>query len=273
MSDSVKERYFRLLERDRVGDGAMTRRRLVGAIGALGVLGAGGASGGRAASAQASETAAAEATAVVGSGATGRVVLGFIGKVTQEGTALTAFGYLTGLHNVAEGKLFTAPRGASFLDPASADESQARFTVHSVSEISTLSLVGRPGGAAGDLGTIVSNAHGSLTVHFRKNGGADFDDPASFAVGPAIASFDATFQNNLTLQPPDFLSLASVALGGHLVQTAVREFGLDGKKTRLGRDSDARRLDAAGWGELTEPSLPRSTIWLAGTLSVVGSDQ
>jgi hypothetical protein len=260
----MKDHYLRLLERDRVGGDGMTRRRLVSALGAIG-----------SAAALAPPLVAGsdtEATSVVGSGTSGRIVAGFIGRVQQTGTTLISTGYLTALNGVKESSLFTVPRGTDFQDPNAQNESQARFTLYGESEISSLSAVGRPGGAAGDLGSIVAHASGVLEIHYRKSGGADFDDPATFRQGPAVATFEGTFQDSLTLQPPDFLALASVALSGHLVQKQLAVFQHGGKQNRLGALNAARTLAATGWGELQEPTEPRSILWIAGILSVVGFD-
>jgi hypothetical protein len=199
-------------------------------------------------------------------------VAGLIGKVAQVGVHLTAVGYLTSLRGLKDSQLFTVARGTDFRDPNSSDEGQARFTFHSETEIGSLSATGRPGGAPGDLGTIVANADGALGIYFRAGGGADFDDPGSFKQGKQVAAFSCAFQDNLTLQPPDFLTLASVALGGSLTQTVARTFAIAGKQSQISTVGAQRGLAATGWGELTDPDEPRSTLWLAGVLSVVGKD-
>jgi hypothetical protein len=276
MGDSPSDRYRRLLERDRVGGdpGTLTRRRLVGALGGAAVA----ASAlppmalGSEAAGEWETAAAASGTVILGSGVTGRAVVGLIGKVAQVGVHLTAVGYLTSLRGLKDSQLFSVARGTDFRDPNSNDEGQARLTFYSETEIGSLSATGRPGGASGDLGTIVANAGGALGIYFRGGGGADFDDPLSFKQGKQVAAFSCSFQDNLTLQPPDFLTLASVALGGSLTQTVARTFAIAGKQSQIAKVGAQRALAATGWGELTDPEEPRSTLWLAGVLSVVGKD-
>lgn len=277
MGNSPGDRYRRLLERERVGGaaaGTLTRRRLVGALGGAAVAAATlpRMAAGSEAAAEWETTEAATGPRILGAGATGRAVAGLIGRVAQVGVELTAVGYLTSLRGLKDFQLFTVPRGTDFQDPNSSDEGQARFTFHSVTEIGSLSATGRPGGAAGDLGTIVANAAGALGIYYRAGGGADFDDPESFRQGKQIATFACSFQDNLTLQPPDFLTLASVALSGTLVQGSAQNFGIGGKQSRIAAAGALRALAATGWGELTDPDEPRSTLWLSGVLSVVGSD-
>lgn len=278
MGNSPADRYRRLIERDRVGGGApggLTRRRLVGALGGAAVAASAlprMALGSEAAAEWEAAEVTPRGTAILGSGVTGRAVVGLIGKIAQVGVHLTAVGYLTSLRGLQDSQLFTVARGTDFQDPNSSDEGQARFTFHSETEIGSLSATGRPGGAVGDLGTIVANAGGALGIYYRSGGGADFDDPASFKKGIKVAAFSCSFQDNLTLQPPDFLTLASVALGGTLIQTATKVFAISGEHYRIAAVGAQRGLAATGWGELTDPDEPRSTLWLAGVLSVVGKN-
>lgn len=258
LDEANRRDYRRLLERAKLTDDELTRRRLIAALGAT-------TAGGIAISAT-SPAAAGEPrrrASQVGTGPTGRSVAGFIGIVKQVGTDLTAFGYLTSIAGLSEGSLFTSPRATDWRDPNSTDEGKARFTVHSRTTITSVSATER---------TITALARGRLSIFFQVGGGADFDDPSSFGAGTEIASFSGRFQNNLALEPPDFMNNATFALGGDLKQTGARSFTLGGRRRELGETGELRSLVASGRGQLEDPGPPESTLFIAGSLAVVGED-
>jgi hypothetical protein len=233
----------------------VTRRRL---LAGAGVAAAGGAL-----------LAAEEAQAAVqqvGVQGTDRRTVEYIGQINQVGETLITFGYLTRVQGVPASKLFTRPRGTTFEDPDSEDESAARFTFHSKTTLQRLSRIAHH---------LAVSATGGLGIFFQPSGGAHIEDPDSFAKGTRIAAFDGHYQNKLVLFEggPQEGQWATVALTGDLVQKSATTFSAGAGQSRLGRTGLRWALDATGEGHLDETTGPKSHINFMGTLSVQDAAQ
>ena len=137
--------------------------------------------GGLAAGAAVAPSAAAATVRTVGVDPEARDAMEVIGRIVQDGDALTGFGYLTHIAGLPAAEL------------AAGSEATARYTFHATATVAQRNL--RP-----SLFAVV--ASGRLGIFRHPGGGASFDVPGSFAAGTQIASFDARFQNVLTVIAP-----------------------------------------------------------------------
>ncbi len=192
----------------------------------------------------------------VGAPGTDRPTIGLLARVDQVGRELTAVGRLTRLQGVPLAALTTGSPGLSSTDPAAADLSLARFTVVARCTIAGLSVLGS---------SITAIASGRIAIHFLPQGGARLDDPASFAPGRPVATFEGTFQNDLALDSPDN---ASTSLLADLSQRSARVFVLSGRRHRVGRAGLSWALRASGRGRRLEPTTPRSQLFMSGDMTL-----
>jgi hypothetical protein len=189
------------------------------------------------------EAATSAATSTVVMTPLGRNTFEFVGRIDQEGTEFTGYGYLTYVDGLDTSDLFTS---------TTPSEANARFTF-----TATASMSGR---------SVISNlfsidAVGELTIYFDADGGATFADPSSFAQGDVVAEHSARFHNVITVIEPH----TGLANGiGELRQTTVGEFELNGESYKFGRNGLQERMSFTGFGIRTEPSIPRAEIAVAG---------
>ena len=227
----------------------LTRRRLLAgtaaaAAGGLVVLGLPGAG------------AAQSRPRAVGTGPTDRTTLGMIARIDQEGRDLVATGHLVRLLGLSFSSLFTRPPGTVSTDPAASDVSLARFTIVVRARIAAISVMGT---------SITAVGRGTATIHLLPAGGARAGDAASFAAGRPVAGFDVEFQNDLALDGPDN---ATASLHMDMSQNRARAFAFGGRRLRIGASGLLWSLHAAGRGVRSEPTIPRSTIFVSGGMAV-----
>ena len=227
----------------------LTRRRLLAgtaaaAAGGLIVLGLPGAG------------AAQSRPRPVGTGPTDRTTLGVIARIDQEGRDLVATGHLVRLLGLPLTSLFTRPPGTVSTDPSASDVSLARFTIVVRARIDAISVVGP---------AITAVGAGSATIHVLPAGGARAGDAGSFAAGRAVAAFDVNFQNDLALDTPDN---ATASLHADMLQRRARAFTLGGRRLRIGAAGVLWSLRATGRGVRSEPTIPRSAIFVSGGMAV-----
>ena len=202
--------------------------------------------------------AAAASGGRVGSGPTDRRSVGLLMAVRQIGPSLVGFGYLTRVRGLGAAQLFTTPPAVKSTDARASDPSPARFTFHSEAKIESLAQLDEANSSTGG---------GRVRIYYQANGGARFDDPASFANGLLIATLTGNFQNDLTLTEPN---TAAVDMAADLTQTGARQFRVAGAgRLRFGGPRFAWSLHATGRGRRTEPTEPRSELKLSGDLGVV----
>jgi hypothetical protein len=203
------------------------------------------------------------ALAAVGVGKLGDTSYEFAGKVDQAGPSFTVYGYLTFVRGLTDPQLFTVPG----IDQS---EATARFTVYASTTMVRRAIIKN---------VFVVSSTGTFTIYYNPAGGADFDDPSSFARGKAVASSDVRFQNIINVQgteaPPglggwgaDLPWAISTGTGG-ADQRSASTFSLGGKQVRFGRKGLHQRLFMTGEGVLLEPTQPRAELFLAGS-AVVG---
>jgi hypothetical protein len=212
---------------------AVSRRAFIAGTGAAVVVGPG---------------AAVAATKPVGLSPEARAAIEVIGTIEQDALNLTGFGWLTHVADLNDADLFT--------DPATTDASTARLRWHAEVTVMQRNLLPNLFSATGK---------GDLRIFFDSDGGAQGDQPESFATGRLVARYSGRYQNVLTVIAPD---QAVVEITGELKQREAKSFQIGGGKRQLGRVGLLQRLSASGPGSRSEPTVPRATFQVAGGIVV-----
>jgi hypothetical protein len=173
-----------------------------------------------------------------------RDAIDVIGTIQQDAGTLTGFGWLTGVAGLVAADLFT--------DPAHRGAATARLRWHAEVRVSAIDVLPNLFFGAGT---------GRLRIFFSANGGATDDQAATFATGRLVAKYAGRFRNIQTVIAPDH---AVTEIIGELSQRSARRFVVRGKTRQLGRIGQLQRLEASGWALRTEPTIPRSTRYVAG---------
>ena len=183
-------------------------------------------------------------------GVRGTTTVEFRGRVAQSGSSgqsFTSYGYLIRATNADESSLFagTPPSETTALLTAYATGVlQARVTDMSVHSLDIV---------------------GTMTVYQRSQPGASFNDPSSFQVGTAVASYDMTLQDVLTVFVP---GQGLPTLTGDMVQTATATLSGPLAGQKFGRPGARLRFFATGLGTLTDAAKPNSQLEIAGNWSI-----
>jgi hypothetical protein len=198
--------------------------------------------------AQADATAGGQAVSL---GVSGTTTVEFRGRVTQSGDSFISYGYLIRASNADDSGLFAdTPHNetTALLTAYATGNLLARVTdMSATSSVHSLDIVG------------------TMTIYQRSQPGASFVDPSSFQAGTAVASYDMTLQDVLTVFAPlqglptltgDMLQMAAATLAGPL---AGQKFGRQGARLRF---------FATGLGALIDPTPPNSQLEIAGNWSI-----
>jgi hypothetical protein len=188
------------------------------------------------------------ASPVVGVAPEARESIGVIGTILQDGVTLTGFGWLTQVAGLSARDLFT--------DPARRGAATARLRWHTEVRVGTLDVLPN---------LFFGTGRGRLRIFFARAGGAQPDQPDTFATGRLVARYDAELRNIQTVIAPDH---AVTQIVGELTQRSARPFVVRGRHHQLGRVGQLQRLDASGPAVRTEPTIPRSTRYVAGGISI-----
>ncbi|MEA2280201.1 MAG: hypothetical protein QOK21_808 [Solirubrobacteraceae bacterium] len=192
--------------------------------------------------------AARAASPVVGVAPEARESIGVIGTILQDGVTLTGFGWLTQVAGLSARDLFT--------DPARRGAATARLRWHTEVRVGTIDVLPN---------LFFGTGRGRLRIFFARAGGAQPDQPDTFATGRLVARYDAELRNIQTVIAPDH---AVTQIVGELTQRSARPFVVRGRHHQLGRVGQLQRLDASGPAVRTEPTIPRSTRYVAGGISI-----
>jgi len=181
-------------------------------------------------------------------GVSGTTTVEFRGRVTQSGDSFISYGYLI--------KASNADDSALFADPTTPSETTALLTAYATGD-----LLAR----VTDMSVHSLDIVGTLTIYQRSQPGASFNDPSSFQIGTAVASYDMTLQDVLTVFAP---AQGLPTLTGDMLQTdaATLSGPLAGQK--FGRQGARLRFFATGLGALTDPTPPNSQLEIAGNWSI-----
>ena len=194
--------------------------------------------------------AAAAGGQAVSLGVSGTTTVEFRGRVTQSGSSgqsFTSYGYLHRASNADASGLFAgtpASEATALLTAYATGDLQARVTDVSVHSLDIV---------------------GTMTVYQRSEPGASFDDPSSFQVGTAVASYDMTLQDVLTVFAP---GQGLPTLTGDMLQTATATLSGPLAGQKFGRPGAQLRFFATGLGTLTDATKPNSQLEIAGNWSI-----
>jgi hypothetical protein len=183
-------------------------------------------------------------------GVSGTTTVEFRGRVTQSGSSgqsFTSYGYLIRASNADESGLFAGPplsETTALLTAYATGDLQARVTDVSVHSLDIV---------------------GTMTIYQRSQPGASFDDPSSFQAGTAVASYDMTLQDVLTVFAP---GQGLPTLTGDMLQTAAATLSGPLAGQKFGRPGAQLRFFATGLGTLTDPAKPNSQLEIAGNWSI-----
>ena len=180
-------------------------------------------------------------------GVSGTTTVEFRGRVTQSGDSFISYGYLIKASNADASGLFAgtpASEATALLTAYATGDLQARVTDVSVHSLDIV---------------------GTMTVYQRSEPGASFDDPSSFQVGTAVASYDMTLQDVLTVFAP---GQGLPTLTGDMLQTATATLSGPLAGQKFGRPGAQLRFFATGLGTLTDATKPNSQLEIAGNWSI-----
>ena len=177
-----------------------------------------------------------------------REAIGVIGTILQDGPVLTGFGWLTQVAGLSERDLFT--------DPTRRGAATARLRWHAEVRVSSIDVLPN---------LFFGGGRGRLRIFFARDGGAQVDQPATFATGRLVARYTGVFRNIQTVIAPNH---AVTEIIGELSQRSAHRFVVRGRHRQLGRAGLLQRLQASGPAVRTEPTIPRSTRYVAGGISI-----
>jgi hypothetical protein len=177
-----------------------------------------------------------------------RQAIGVIGTILQDGVTLTGFGWLTQVAGLSDRDLFT--------DPAKRGAATARLRWHAEVRVGAIDVLPS---------LFFGTGQGRLRIFFAADGGAQDDRPETFAAGRLVARYAGEFRNIQTVIAPDH---AVTEIIGELSQRAAQRFVVRGRHRQLGRVGQLQRLEASGPAIRTEPTIPRSTRYVAGGISI-----
>jgi len=192
--------------------------------------------------------AAEAAVRRVGLAPEARQAIGVIGTILQDGLDLVGFGYLTEVAGLHERDLFT--------DPSRRGAATARLRWHANVHVGTIDVLPS---------LFYGTAKGRLRIFFARDGGARDGHPETFASGRLVARYAAQLRNIQTVFAPDH---AITEIIGELSQREAHRFVVRGRHCRLGRVGLLQALHASGPAVRTERTIPRSTRYVAGGISI-----
>lgn len=182
----------------------------------------------------------------IGMPGTGQEAWHFVGRIDQDGTDFTAYGYLTAVDGAKTDTLFTG---------TDRNENTAVLSVVMKSKTATRSKLNN---------VTVVDVMGSATVYADDTPSRSFDNPDSFAEGTAVLTADLNGQNILNIDPEN-RDKGVAAATAQLRQTKASKFTLGGSSHQLGRVGLTSRLAVSGEGIRTDKVVPKSVIEVAGT--------
>ena len=160
----------------------------------------------------------------------------------HSGEDFAAYGYLTRASGTGESDLFL---GSIF------NETTALLTAFASGKLARRVL---------DQSVHSLDIEGTLTIYHRPAPGASFSSPESFQVGVAVARFDLTLQDILTVFAP---AKGIPTLTGGMRQTLAEKLAVPGGR-RFGHMGSRARLFATGLGTLVDPVTLNAALEMAG---------
>ena len=187
----------------------------------------------------------------VGSALAGQNAVEYVGRVDQDGANFISYGYLTHISSLTDTLLFSGT--FPFVN-----EANARFTYYATATLTSRFVIS---------GVFVIDSIGTTVYYYHPAGGAQFANPASFAMGQPVLTATVRSQNILNVQAPN---LGVGTNFGELTQTGVSAFDLGGQTYQIGRVGLMERTFSTGEGTRTDAITPKSFIVLSGNAVVTG---
>lgn len=187
----------------------------------------------------------------VGSATGGQNAVEFVGRADQDGANFISYGYLTHISGLTDTLLFSGT--FPFVN-----ETNARFTYYATATLTSRYVISS---------VFVIDSIGTTVYYYHPAGGAQFANPASFAVGQPVLTATVRSQNILNVQAPN---LGVGTNFGELTQTGVSAFDLGGQTYQIGRVGLIERTFSTGEGTRTDPITPKSFTVLSGNAVVTG---
>lgn len=172
----------------------------------------------------------------------------FIGRIDQEGTEFTAYGYLYYVHGLEQNQVFSNP-----LNPS---ETTAHFTYYATATLSSRAIL-----TDAVRGIFALDSVGTINFYHQATPSATFTDPLSFAGGTSIATASLRYQDILSVQSPN----RGLVMGnGEFTQLTADSFTIGTETYNFGRPGMIQYISTMGEGLRTDPTIPRSSVLLAG---------
>jgi hypothetical protein len=184
----------------------------------------------------------------VGVAVAARDAIDVIGTILQDGPSLVGFGWVTQVAGLRERDLFT--------DPAQRSAATARLRWHAEVRVGAIDVLPN---------LFFGSGAGRLRIFFAANGGAQVDQPQTFTRGRLVAHHAGRFRNIQTVIAPDH---AVTEIFGELSQRSAHRFVVGGRPRQLGRVGLLQRLQVSGPATRTEPTIPRSIRYVAGSIQI-----
>jgi hypothetical protein len=187
----------------------------------------------------------------VGVGIAGQNAFEFIGRINQNDSNFTGFGYLTYIRDLNNADIYT--------NPANPSEDTARFTYVATATLTSRAVLSN---------VFVIDSQGTTTFYFTQSPpDRNFDDSASFASGTPIATASIRYQDVLLVQSPN----KGLATGvSEMTQLNAPAFTLNGQSYQFGQSNLLYRSSTVGNGTRTSLDPLISFILLAGNAVTSG---
>jgi hypothetical protein len=168
---------------------------------------------------------AQDAPLVVASGPLSERTMVLVGRTVQSPEQLQFFGYVNGASGLPAEALYTEDTDVV---------GNARFTF--LAEVDLEPATNRAD-------TTSFAGEGTLRVYLAADGGADWEDPASFSAGELLAEYDLALRETLQRQA---VQVGVLVGDGSLTQTTANTFTLDETTYRFGVEGLGQRLRYTG---------------------------
>jgi hypothetical protein len=183
----------------------------------------------------------------VATGPLSEPTLGLVGRNVYGQDAIQLYGYLNAVADLGPADLFAGNARAV---------GTARFTY--VGEIAIASSENRAD-------TTTTAGTGTLRIYFAPNGGATWNDPATFSAGDQVAEYAVDVRETLQRQAPGI----GVAVGdGGVTQTIANEFSIGHEQFQFGLLNIVQRMRYVGASITAADGGSGLTIALTGSVSV-----
>jgi len=167
-----------------------------------------------------------------------------IGTIDQNGSAFSAYGYLSDIAGLDP--------SLAFSDPSSPGEATAHFTFNASTQLSSRTVL---------QSLFLVTSSGQMNFFYNPSPAGDFSNSSSFAQGSNIGTGSLVFQSIINVQAQN----QGIETGvGTLSQLSPNPFSIAGQSYSLGRTGMSLRLSITGSGQRTDPITPKATIAIAG---------